>query len=219
MVAQQQIQQFAKYCEQHLDFNIGDPPGYLSAPICALDSVFSIGIRYSVVVSSVYRFCDLLHVEFERTTITTSEVLRIIDGISDDDLANQYLTRHRTSTNNGILKATAFRMFLQTMQTHRVETCDNIHAISGDIDFENDIKTIPGQRSGITLDYLYILSGMTEYVKDDRHIKCFFNEVFPQNNFSHDDRVNIIREAAHIMSHGLHPGMTPRHLDHIIWNY
>ena len=219
MVTQQQIHQFVEYCEQHLDFSIGDPPGYLSAPICALDAVFSVGIRYTVVVSSVYRFCNLLHVDFERTTITTSEVLRIMDEISDEDMANQYLTKHRTSTRNGILKATAFRMFLQIMKKYHVETCNDIHKIAGENTFENEIRNIPGQSSGITLDYLYILSGMKDYVKDDRHIQNYINSVFPHNNFDHCDRIKLIRETAQIMSKNLHPNLTPRHLDHIIWNY
>ncbi len=219
MVTQQQIQHFAEYCEMHLDFSIGEPPGYLSAPICALDSVFSVGIRYTVVVSSVYRFCNLLNEDFERSKVTTSEVLRIIDEISDEELANQYLTKHRTSTRNGILKATAFRMFLQIMKKHHVETCNDIHKIAGESIFESDIRNIPGQSSGITLDYLYILSGMKEYVKDDRHIQNFINSVFPHNNFEHGDRVILIQETARMMSKFLHPDMTPRHLDHIIWNY
>jgi hypothetical protein len=219
MVTQQQIKQFADYCEQHLDFSIGDPPGYLSAPICALDSVFSVGICYTIVVSSIYRFCQLINQDFKTSTITTSEVLTLIDKISDEELAEKYLTKHRTSTKNGILKATAYRMFLQTMQVHNVETCDDILLIAGNQDFENDIRNIPGQSSGITLDYLYILSRMDKYVKDDRHIQYFINEAFPGNKFVHDDRVKLIREAAKILSHGAYASITPRWLDHIIWNY
>lgn len=219
MVTQQQIKQFADYCEQHLYFSIGDPPGYFSAPICALDSVFSIGIRYTIVVSSIYRFCQLIKQDFETSTITTSEVLTLIDKISDEELAEKYLTKHRTSTKNGILKTTAFRLFLQTMQAYHVETCDDIHSIAGNSSFENAIKMIPGQRSGITLDYLYILSRMENYVKDDRHIQTFINDIFPKNNFNHDDRIELVRGAALILSQGTHPGMTPRYLDHLIWNY
>lgn len=219
MVTQQQIQQFAEYCERHLDFSISAPPGYSSAPICALDSVFSIGIRYTIVVSSIYRFCQLIKQNFETSTITTSEVLNIIDKISDDELAEQYLTKHRTSTKNGILKVTAFRLFLQTMQTYHVETCDDIHSIAGNSAFENAIKLIPGQRCGITLDYLYILSKMENYVKDDRHIKSFINDVFPLNNFIHNDRIELVQKTALELSRGKYPSMTPRHLDHLIWNY
>ena len=219
MVTSQQIKQFTDYCEQHLDFTIADPPGYMSAPICALDSVFSIGICYRNVVRIVNRFCEFLREDSMNTVITTSEVIKRIEDISNTDLAEQYLSHHRTSTTNGILKTEAFRSFLLVMQSNGIEDINDIHIKAGNATFEKAIKNIPGQKSGLSLDYFYILSHMDNYVKDDRHIRWFVDQAIHGNSFKRVDRIELIRETAKTMNLNLHSGMTPRHLDHIIWNY
>ena len=225
----EKLNKFVDYCIQHLDFSIQPPYGYRSAPICALDSVFSIGVKYTSVCNVLTRFCNGLGLEFNgqgrevavSTTITTSDLLKKIDAknIDANILAKDYTNKQRTSTKSGILKADAYLQFLKVMKKHEVETVKDIHKICGNLSFEQDIKSITGLASGITLDYLYILAGIDDYVKVDRHITRFCQAATMTNDLTKGCIVSIIREGASILSKELDYKITARHLDHIIWEY
>ena len=213
------INRFISYSEKHLDFSLQAPPGYQSAPLCALDSVFSIGVRYESVVNVVRSFLNYMGNLPMDTTISTSEVLDRIGNMPGDELA-LVLNRQRTSTRgNSILKAEAFLRFLRVMQAFQIESCEDVRNSIDNLDFHNQIKAIPGQRSGLTLDYIYILARVENYVKVDRHITRFTQEATGDNDLTKDEVIQIIRSAAAVMSENQHPGMNARWLDHIIWTY
>jgi len=213
------IDRFISYCENHLDFSIQAPIGYQSAPLCALDSVFSIGVKYKSVENVVSNFLIFLGNLPMDTTISTSDVLDRIGNMSVDDLA-VVLNRQRTSTRgNSILKAEAFLRYLNIMQEFRIESCEDVRNSIDNQDFHNQIKAIPGQRSGLTLDYLYILARVDNYVKVDRHITRFTCAATGVRNLTKDEIIHCIRTAATYMSENNYYGMNARWLDHIIWTY
>lgn len=216
------LQQFINYCETHLDFNIQAPAGYNSAPLCALDSVFSIGVRYSSVVKVVNRFlklCGNLPID---TDINTSEVLKIIGETPGEILADQnHLDNHQKTDTKAaaLLKADAFLRFLRVMRKYNIETCQDIADNVDNEDFKNCIKAIRGQTSGLTLEYLFILARIDTYVKVDRHIKHFVTQASGNEHLSKAEITALIRQTAEVMAKSTHPGMTARWLDHIIWRY
>lgn len=214
------VQSFVNYCEAHLDFSIAAPSGYRSAPLCALDSVFSIGVRYASVENVVGRFLNFFGDNIYTCNRTTTEVVNTLGHISPDVLAsNQYLdNRQRTDTHErSILKTDAYLQFIRVMQALGIETCQDIAGHVDDVQFHNRIRAIRGQSSGLTLDYLYILAGVTNYVKVDRHIQRFVFNALGQH-LSKTEIIELIRESAEMMSQSTHPSMNARWLDHIIWS-
>lgn len=211
---------FIDYCEKMLVFSQQAPPGYKSAPICALDSVFSIGVKYGSVKNVVNRFLHWLGDLPMETEITTSEVLDRIGYRTDTELSGLLNNFQRTDTHeNSILKSEAYILFLQVMQRFNVETCEDIARMVDDQDFQSTIKSIRGQSSGLTLEYLFILARIESYVKVDRHITRFAQTATGKGNLSKEQIINIVRTASKYMACQNHPGMNARWLDHLIWTY
>lgn len=209
---------FIDHCETTLDFTIPAPPGYRSAPLCALDSVFSIGVKYGSVKKVVSNFLHWLGPHSMDTEITTSEVLNRIGNRTDSEFSEILHNFQRTDTHDGsILKSDAYIQFLTVMQRFNVETCDDIERMVHNQDFQDTIKSIRGQSSGLTLDYLFILARIESYVKVDRHITRFVQTATGKSDLTKDQIINLVRTASKFMSYQKHPGMNARWLDHIIW--
>lgn len=218
MVTQQQIQKFADYCEQHLDFSVGDSPGYLSAPICALDAVFSPRMKYQVVIRILERFCQEYNLKLLETSITTSRMMALLKNSTPQQLADKLNAHNRTCGQNSILKFDAFVQILTVLKKHKIETCSDIHNVAGDPGFEKDFLSIQGQGCA-ALNYFYILSRMENCVKVDVHIRKFVNQALPGCMLSNSDIVLLIRDASKVLAVGTHKGMTPRYLDYLIWKF
>lgn len=215
---QSAIKRFIEYCECNLDFTILPPSGYSSAPLCALDSVFSIGVRYINVKNVINNFLEICECINLQTEISTSEVLDRLGGYTPDKLSDMLHNHQRTDTKpNSILKADAYIQFLKVMQKYKIENCHDIRNSINDISFQNEIRAIRGQTSGLTLEYLFILARVEDYVKVDRYIERFVGTAMNGKSLNKHQIIELIRSAAKIMSETDHPGMTPRYLDHIIW--
>ena len=215
---QEIISRFVDYCDQHLDFNIESPDGYSSAPLCALDSVFSIGVRYGSVINVVTRFLELCGGLTMDTTISTSEVLAKLEQHSPEALSELLHNYQRTDTHKrSILKSEAYLQFLHVMQAFNIETCDDIRKNVNNCEFQTAIRSIRGQTSGLTVDYLFILANVENYVKVDRHIERFVRNAVGDPSLNKYQIIEIVRRGAERMSQNAHPGMNARHLDHIIW--
>lgn len=128
-----------------------------------------------------------------------------------------YQNSQRTSTRNGILKAEAAQRFGQVLQTNKVEYLQDVDRIMGQASFEQAIQQIPGQRSGISLRYFYILTGSPEHVKPDRMILRFIMTATGRL-IGIDEAEKNIRHACAILQHD-YPKLTPALLDNIIWRY
>ena len=214
------LKSFIDYCEKTLDFSQPTPPGYKSAPICALDSVFSIGVKYGSVTRVVRNFLYWLGDLAIETEITTSEVLDRIGTRTDSELSELLSNYQRTDTKeDSILKSNAYMQFLHVMQRFNVETCEDIERMVDDQEFQSTIKSIRGQSSGLTLEYLFILARIESYVKVDRHITRFTQTATGMRDLSKEQIINLVRTASKLMSFQKHPGMNARWLDHLIWTY
>ena len=211
---------FIEHCEKSLDFSQPAPPGYKSAPLCALDSVFSIGVKYGSVKNVVNNFLHWLGDLSMETEITTSEVLDRIGYLTDAELSGLLNNFQRTDTHeNSILKSKAYILFLEVMQRFYVETCEDIAMMVDDQAFQSTIKSIRGQSSGLTLEYLFILARIESYVKVDRHITRFAKTATGESDLSKEQIINLVRTASKYMAYQNHHGMNARWLDHLIWTY
>ena len=59
-------------------------------------------------------------------------------------------------------------MFAEAPQKHHVNYLQDVATILSNRAFHGAIKSIPGQRSGISLSYFFMLSGSDDLVKEDR---------------------------------------------------
>ena len=93
---------------------------YASLPLCVIDAVFSISVKYETTVATVGRVCDRLGWPKLATSRAgrgagsqgLADLLRAHAGLTAEEAAEQiYGNRQRTSTKSGILKAEAVRLF------------------------------------------------------------------------------------------------------------
>ena len=207
---------------------LGAEYGYQCLPLCVIDAVWSIGVRYGGVKNVVSRYCDYfaLHNELVQEQHSIHDLIRSMDekGIiwfRDEVFQNA----QRTSTRGGISKAEAVYMFASTLHKHGMNTVRDIPKISWYEDLRDEINkpyaqellSIPGQRSGISLSYFFMLTGSSGLVKPDRMVIAFLKETL--NREVKENEAQRLLAYASQQLNAEFPLMTPRMLDHQIWKY
>jgi hypothetical protein len=145
---------------------------YASAPLCVIDAVFSIGVRYESTERTVTGFCKRRGWQRDGRGNTTehkiSDFLRILQPYENrrEQMADSvFQNRQRTSTRSGILKAEATYRFAKTLRQFGIETFADVLKSGLRNDLRQAIKSIPGQRSGLSYAYFLILAGNQDGVK------------------------------------------------------
>jgi hypothetical protein len=206
---------------------LGDEYYYQSLPLCVIDAVFSIGVRYAGTRRVVVRYCEFTRQRRIRTgrelppPAEQETMSAFCDQPEQADPAAMaervYGSRQRTSTKNGILKAEAAARFAGALRAHGVECFQDVPRVADSARFEADIRAIPGQGSGISLQYFWMLAGSDDFIKPDRMVLRFLQAAL--------SRPVPVREAATLMRAGCrrlaakYPALTPRLLDHEVWKY
>lgn len=226
---EQAVQALANFCESKLDLasaDLGSEYHYQSLPLCVIDAIYSINANYTSTSNTVKRFCEhfnLKRIADERPPsraeqLSISAFIKLSDAYGVVGMAEKvYQNRQRTSTRSGILKAEAVLMFSRVLQGFGVEYLQDTEKVLGDLAFEQQIKSLPGQASGLSLRYFYMLAGSDDYIKPDRMIRRFIEAALnrPVNaQESHDVLVGACKQLA-----AKYPQMTPRLLDHVIWRF
>jgi transcriptional regulator with XRE-family HTH domain len=221
----------ANYAERVLPLAtalLGEAYYYQSLPLCVIDAVFSIGVRYEGVQNVVARYCEyakqprVRRVREELPPVSEQEAISTFcDRPEQSDptvMAEQvYKNRQRTSATNGILKADAVARFARCLRSHGIECLQDVPKVAKSERFEAEIKAIPGQGSGISLQYFWMLAGSDQFIKADRHVLAFLTSAL--------SRPVTVQEAGPLMIATCqllvvkHPQLTPRLLDHEIWKY
>ena len=226
---QQDSQRLAAFCREVLpldDFQPGEANYYRSLPLCVIDTVYSIGARYGATRNTVRRFCahfgleptNPRHPEPAPDQLSIAAFLALyaqhgVTGMAEDI----YQNRQRTSTRNGILKAEAALRFAEALAAFEVDRFEDVARIFENEAFEARIRQIPGQRSGVSLRYFYMLIGSQDYIKPDRMILRFLQAALgrtPNIQEAHD----LLVVASMILRADI-PYLTPAALDHLIWAY
>jgi len=229
MPAKEDIQNFVYYCKTKLNFSSLTPIeeyGYHNLPLCIIDAVFSIGVLYTSTENTVEHFCDYFGVtrlrekELAPTSeqLSVSEFLQLHKGLTLPEMAEKvYQNKQRTSTRNGILKAEAVYLFTKVVQSFGAEYLQDVDRILGNELFEAEIAKIPGQSSGLSTRYFYMLAGDENFIKPDRMIRRFVYSAI-QRELSFNECQELL-VAAHAELVKEYPSLTPRSLDHLIWLY
>ena len=189
MVTESDVKKLVGHCEATLDISsaeLGDDYGYPSVPLCVIDAIFSIGVRYGSTKNTITRFREFFSIPLNRKTyqqtgtdqLSNSEFIKIYHEYGIEGMANKvFQNRQRTSTRGGILKTEAVLKFSEVLSIFGVDYLQDVQKVIGNLEFEAEIKKIPGQRSGISLRYFYMLVGEENYIKPDRMITRFVKHV------------------------------------------
>jgi hypothetical protein len=231
MINECDILKVIDYCRKKLDLAntlLGDEYYSQSLPLCVIDTVFSIAARYESTIKTVRRFCDYFGLKMRREQqpeypstsdqLSVSDFVKLYDKHTIEEFACKiYRNRQRTSTRNGILKSEAVLLFARVLRRFEVNYFQDIRKVIGNPEFEANIAEIPGQRSGISTRYFYMLVGSDDYIKPDRMVARFIRAAI-QQTLSVETSHELIVGAQQVLAKDyLH--LTPRLLDYLIWQY
>lgn len=200
---------------------------YASLPICVVDAVFSIGVRYTSTQKVVENFCA--HTGWTRFAGSRDSRGKGEQGISDlisiyleigaEAMADRvYQNRQRTSSRSGILKSEAVLLFCQALTDAGIN-----HFTDFDLErrayAEAIILGLPGQSSGIAFDYFMMLSGDDNLIKPDRMVQRYVRNALSLTAIPQPRQAAILVQLAakELRRRGL--PWTPLSLDHAIWKY
>jgi hypothetical protein len=224
-------QKIADYCKKHLDLKnakLSEEYYYNSLPLCVIDAIFSIGMRYSKTRKVVIDFCNKIKIERLRqygesyplidNQFSIEALLSLYNKFDIQEITNNFFScRNRTSSKHGILKSEAVFNFASVIKKHGVNYFQDMHLIIENEKFEYDIKQIPGQGSGLSLSYFYMLSGEENFIKADRMIIRFIESAI-QRKVTKEESLSLIAGAHDILKADF-SNLTIRMLDHEIWKF
>lgn len=201
---------------------------YAHLPLCVVDSVFSMGVKYESVRNVIGRIGGMFNNNLFRAfgsepgdtsqQISIREFQQILGSTTPEELAEKiYGNRQRTSTQNGILKAAAVNQFLQVLADFEVDYFQDVPKLFTNKSFELHIKSIPGQASGICLSYFFMLAGNDTLIKPDRMVEAFLTGIVGRKCTLAESQ-EILTEASNLLGERGYE-MNPRLLDNVIWNY
>lgn len=199
---------------------------YHSLPLCVIDSVFSMGVRYTNAKKAVRSWCASndpewpIHNANSRPAYTISDFLRSVGALQGIDLSKRFFggNRQRTSSRSGILKADAVVAFAGALQDCGVENFDDLSDANRTADARASVRAIPGQRSGISFNYFLMLAGHEDKVKADRMICRFVADAAGLPKITPDDAMRAVLGACGVLAKE-YASLTPRSLDRMIWGY
>jgi hypothetical protein len=204
---------------------VDDEYFYASLPLCVIDSVFSIGVRYESVRNVLDRYCRRFGLPRQSPTRSappreqqesvTDFLARVATMDADTLSVEIFGNRQRTSSRNGILKADAVVQFAGVLARHRIEHLQDVLEARDLSAIERDVRRIPGQSSGISWRYFLMLAGRDDLVKPDRVILGFLGRVLGRP-VSVDEAQSLLAAAARELDREF-PGIKPRTLDNLIW--
>ncbi len=204
---------------------------YQSLTLCVIDAVYSIGVKYQGVKKVVKRYCKHYGLDKVRTPRENIPPKGPQESIADlcnkfKEHGHEYMAtdvfknRQRTSTRNGILKSEAVFKFASALQSHGVASFEDVPNAVKNKALEDKIKGIPGQGSGITLKYFFMLAGKDDQIKPDRMILRFVDVALKRKpGTTTTDEAEILLRDAHEILRQEHSSLTLRELDYAIWNH
>jgi len=223
---------FVKYCKKNLNLEhakLSDEYYYSNLPLCVIDAVFSIGIKYTTTKKVVEKFCNFFQINKFRqdknksplpnTQLSINEFIDLYEENGLDFFTKTiYDNRNRTSSVNGILKSVAVLDFLKVLQKYNVNYLQDINStLLLNNNFKQDIKEIKGQGTGKSLAYFFMLAGNDNFIKPDRMIERFVESALGKK-VSTDELIKLFDNSILNLKKEF-PDLTLRELDHEIWKY
>lgn len=194
--------------------------GYLdSLALCVIDSVQSMGLRYSTVELVVERYTERYP---DAHTHGAAELLASFDDLggprawaSSRTPGTGIGTLNLTSTRNGVLKAVVVQEAAHLLVEEQVPdtaTLRSLVAADEDGPLKKKWRQLHGQGTGISWRYLVMLAGAPG-VKPDRMIHRFLvqHTSAEEGVLTNDQAAAVVAAAAEEL------GISATHLDHVMW--
>jgi hypothetical protein len=201
---------------------LGDPAGwpmattYPSLALAVIDSLWSIGVRYTGVRNVIARYRAFrLRAGVGADQDTPADLAAVIDGAGGPGaFAEIVANRQRTSSRNGILKAEAVRLAADVLIDAGVCVPADLAAATPEqlTDIRVKWTGIRGQGSGLSWQYFLMLSG-EQGVKADRMVRRFVAEALgcEEQDISQADAHELVTQAAGLL------GLSVSQLDFATW--
>jgi len=231
MSADPDIDLLAARCRELFDLEALELPDeyrYASVGHCVLDAVFSIGVKYASTRLVVKRYCEKRGIPRFRPTealLTPAEqeplsaFIAYGDSQGPEVFAEQTLcNHHRTSPRSGILKADACLRFAKVLRSFGVEFFQDLAPLAFDPKLDTQLRAVHGQRSGIAIQYFWMLAGSQDLIKPDRMILRFITEALSRPCASTAEASQLLIAASQSLRSEF-PGLNARLLDYTIWDY
>lgn len=192
---------------------------WVSASLCVLDAVWSIGANYdSTVVPLIQNFAQANGIN--RPVVSPSELpagdpfpTRRLSQFSEDELLDR-TNRQRTSTRNGITKAKAAIAYASVLTANGVLSMSDASKLLRDpprlAQVERELSRVRGHGAGVRMAYLWMLLGDDNGVKPDRMVIRWLQRAIGRESSVDEARV-ILADAS------VRLGGTLWELDHAIW--
>lgn len=225
-----EIGKIAIFCMEKINLeiqNTGYEFNYASLPLCVVDSVFSIGVKYESVTNVVKNLCNYFKIKahykdnaaFPQRSeqVSVSEFRSMFKNLTFEQIAVEiFKNKQRTSTRSGILKAEAVIKFLGVLISFKAEYFEDVNGLFENKDFESEIKKIPGQVSGISLKYFFMLAGNDNMVKADRMIIRFLSNIL-EREVKNEECLPLLVGVSKELNDIGYKCLTPKLLDNKIW--
>lgn len=105
--------------------------------------------------------------------------------------------------------------FLRELSNEGINYFQDLENISPN--FESKIKEIKGQKSGISLQYFYMLAGNDKLIKPDRMVIRYIESIVKQQIPQKYCQIILEKISLKLEVSGIN--ISPRALDNAIWNY
>lgn len=206
--------------------NVGEYQ-YASPGHCVLDSIFSIGVRYEGVRGVLRRYCQHYQLpEFYgvpwpppvANQLPLSGLVYQISEVGPERFATEIVqNRQRTASRSGILKAEASLLLAEALIRHGVETFQDAMEKIADEGLDRELRDVPGQASGISIRYFFMLAGSPDLIKPDRMILRFLTGALGRD-VSPNEAVDLLAGVVtQLRAAGL--GVDARSIDSAIWQH
>ena len=198
---------------------------YASLPLCVVDAVFSIGVRYTSTQKVVANLCK--YTSWPRLADSRynrggghqllTDLIVVFEQIGVERMAQEvFQNRQRTSSRSGVLKSEAVFKFCRALAQA---------GINDFLDFEPDRKDyaeamilgLPGQSSGIAFDYFMMLAGDDNLIKADRMVQRYVEKALSLDTVPQPRQTAILVRLAAKELHRRGFDWTPLKLDYAIW--
>jgi hypothetical protein len=222
-----QLPALACRSELALPVDLGDEYRYAHLSLCVLDAVFSIGVRYEGTAAVVRRYAEWANIGLSRQHTELppideqqpiGEFIDHMEERSPERFAAEVVrNRQRTSSRGGILKAEAALRFARTLDTAGIRFLQDVTSAAQDEKLDSVLRAIPGQGSGISVGYFFMLAGDDNLVKPDRMIVRYVGKAVGRTVSVHE-AADAVLAACQLLKTDF-AALTPRSLDHAIWSY
>jgi hypothetical protein len=207
---------------------LGDEYRYAHLSLALVDAVFSVGITYTTTQRVVSHYArtqglTLYRVdEAEWPAIGDQEPLDALIALANsrgtEGLARDVFKNYnRTSSINGILKADAVVRAARLLRAHHVQYFQDLPRVFGNEQLERAFRSIPGQQSGLSWDYFWMLVGTERLIKPDRHVLQYLRAALGRP-INADEAQDLVEHACRRLANQ-YPNATPRRLDYAMWQW